>query len=201
MITEYRVMGMPADACSFFKEKWDGYVAGPYCDEDLLYICIGAFSRHMVELTSRGETSEFEKGEMPAKELGGIGVTGSNQSNEDLKMLVAKTAEAWNRIDVLVNSAGHGPRAPILELSDDDWHRGMEVYFLNVVRPARLVTPIMQRQKFAVIISISTLPLLNQILLFRLPVFSGLGLLSAPSFFRIYMLRRTSACTTFFPAS
>jgi len=57
---------------------------------------------------------------------------------------------------VLVNSAGHGPRAPVLELTDDDWHKGMEVYFLNAVRPTRLVTPIMQAQKSGAIINIST---------------------------------------------
>ena len=62
----------------------------------------------------------------------------------------------WGRVDVLVNSAGHGPRAPILELSDEDWHRGMDVYFMNVVRPTRLVTPIMQAQGAGVIINIST---------------------------------------------
>jgi NAD(P)-dependent dehydrogenase (short-subunit alcohol dehydrogenase family) len=32
----------------------------------------------------------------------------------------------------------------------------MDVYFLNVVRPTRLVTPIMQRQQSGVIINIST---------------------------------------------
>ncbi len=32
----------------------------------------------------------------------------------------------------------------------------METYFLNVVRPARLVTPIMQQQKSGVILNIST---------------------------------------------
>ena len=100
--------------------------------------------------------SSSGKGEALAKELGGLGVTGSNQSNEDLQRLTDQTFEKWGRVDVLVNSAGHGPRAPILELTDDDWHRGMEVYFLNVVRPTRLVTPIMQRQKSGVIINIST---------------------------------------------
>ena len=100
--------------------------------------------------------SSSGKGEALAKELGGIGVTGSNQSNEDLARLVDATVDAWGRIDVLVNSAGHGPRAPVLELTDEDWHRGMDVYFLNVVRPTRLVTPIMQRQRGGVIINIST---------------------------------------------
>jgi NAD(P)-dependent dehydrogenase (short-subunit alcohol dehydrogenase family) len=100
--------------------------------------------------------SSSGKGETLAKELGGIGLTGSNQSNEDLKRLTDQVVEVWGRVDVLVNSAGHGPRAPILELSDEDWHKGMDVYFLNVVRSTRLVTPIMQQQQSGVIINIST---------------------------------------------
>ena len=100
--------------------------------------------------------SSSGKGEALAEELGGVGVTGSNQSNDDLQALVDKTMAAWGRIDVLVNSAGHGPRAPILELTDDDWHTGMDVYFLCVVRPTRMVTPIMQRQGGGSIVNIST---------------------------------------------
>ena len=100
--------------------------------------------------------SSSGKGETLAEELGGIGVTGSNQSNDDLKRLVDLTMERWGRVDALVNSAGHGPRAPVLELSDKDWHEGMEVYFLSAVRPTRLVTPIMQEQKSGSIINIST---------------------------------------------
>ena len=61
--------------------------------------------------------SSSGKGEALAQEMGGIGVTGSNQSNNDLKRLVDLTMDRWGRIDVLVNSAGHGPRAPVLELS------------------------------------------------------------------------------------
>ena len=91
--------------------------------------------------------SSSGKGEALAKELGGLGVTGSNQSSDDLQRLVDKSMTRWGRVDVLVNSAGHGPRAPILELTDEDWHTGMDVYFLNAVRPTRLVTPIMQDQK------------------------------------------------------
>lgn len=100
--------------------------------------------------------SSSGKGEALAKELGGVGVTGSNQSNEDLQNLTDQVLARWGRIDVLVNSAGHGPRAPILELSDDDWHTGMDVYFMNVVRPTRIVAPIMVKQKSGAIINIST---------------------------------------------
>jgi NAD(P)-dependent dehydrogenase (short-subunit alcohol dehydrogenase family) len=59
-------------------------------------------------------------------------------------------------VDALVNSAGHGPKGPVLEISDDDWHTGIEVYLMNVIRPTRLVTPIMQAQGGGTIINIST---------------------------------------------
>ncbi|HEY1145510.1 MAG TPA: SDR family oxidoreductase [Allosphingosinicella sp.] len=100
--------------------------------------------------------SSSGKGEALAKELGGVGVTGSNQSNDDVKRLVDLAMERWGRIDALVNSAGHGPRAPILEISDEDWHKGMEVYFLSAVRPIRLVTPVMEAQGGGAIVNIST---------------------------------------------
>ncbi|MCC6205964.1 MAG: SDR family oxidoreductase [Hyphomicrobiales bacterium] len=100
--------------------------------------------------------SSSGKGEALATELGGIGVTGSNQSNDDLKRLVDGALDRWGRIDVLVNSAGHDPRKPILEITDEDWHTGIDVYFLNAVRPTRLVTPVMQKQKSGAIINIST---------------------------------------------
>lgn len=103
-----------------------------------------------------GILSSSGKGEALAEELGGIGVTGSNQSTDDMQRLVDLAMERWNRVDVLVNSAGHGPRAPVLELTDEDWHTGMDVYFLNVVRATRLVTPIMEAQKAGAIINIST---------------------------------------------
>ena len=72
------------------------------------------------------------RGEALGKKLGGIGITGSNQSEADLAALVNATLDRWGRIDALVNSAGHGPRKPLLELDDDDWRQGMEVYFLSV---------------------------------------------------------------------
>lgn len=100
--------------------------------------------------------SSSGKGEALAQELGGLGITGSNQSNDDLKRLIDGTMDRWGRVDVLVNSAGHGPRKAILEITDEEWHTGIDVYFLNVVRPTRLVTPVMQGQKSGSIINIST---------------------------------------------
>ena len=100
--------------------------------------------------------SSSGKGEKLGTELGGIGVTGSNRSNDDLRRLVDLTLDRWGRIDVLVNSAGHGPRGPVLDLTDEDWHTGMDVYFLSAVRPARLVIPVMLSRSKGSIINITT---------------------------------------------
>ena len=100
--------------------------------------------------------SSSGKGEALARELGGVGITGSNHVAEDVQRLVDLAMDRWGRIDALVNSAGHGPRAPILEITDEDWHEGMEVYFLSAVRPIRLIVPVMQAQGGGAIVNIST---------------------------------------------
>ncbi len=111
---------------------------------------LAAKGYHIAVLSSSG------KGEALAEELGGVGVTGSNLVDADVKRLVDLAMARWGRIDALVNSAGHGPRAPILEISDADWQLGMEVYFLSAVRPIRHVTPIMAAQGGGAIVNIST---------------------------------------------
>lgn len=100
--------------------------------------------------------SSSGKGEALAQEMGGIGVTGSNLVSADVGRLVDLALQKWGRIDALVNSAGHGPRAPILEISDEDWHQGMEVYFLSAVRAIRAVAPVMLEQGKGAIVNIST---------------------------------------------
>ena len=100
--------------------------------------------------------SSSGKGERLAQELGGLGVTGSNQSPDDLARLVDAALARFGRIDVLVNSAGHGPKGPLLGIPDADWQRGMDTYLLNVIRPARLVVPAMQRQGGGTIVNISS---------------------------------------------
>jgi NAD(P)-dependent dehydrogenase (short-subunit alcohol dehydrogenase family) len=100
--------------------------------------------------------SSSGKGEALGKSLGGIGFTGSNLVDKDIHAFIDRVLDEWGRIDVLVNSAGHGPKGAVLEISDDDWLRGMQTYLLNVIRPTRLVAPVMQRQGAGSIINIST---------------------------------------------
>ena len=100
--------------------------------------------------------SSSGKGENLAKKLGGIGFTGSNLNRSDIKKFFDTVIKKWGKIDVLVNSAGHGPKGEILKITDEDWFIGMETYFLNVVRASRIITPIMKKQMYGSIINIST---------------------------------------------
>jgi NAD(P)-dependent dehydrogenase (short-subunit alcohol dehydrogenase family) len=91
-----------------------------------------------------------------AKELDGIGLTGSVTDPGNLESLVEKTIAAHGRIDAVVNNTGHPPKGPLLEISDEEWHQGLDLLLLNVVRMARLVTPVMQKQGGGAIVNIST---------------------------------------------
>ncbi len=100
--------------------------------------------------------SSSGKGEALGNELGGLGFTGSNLVVADLENFVSQSMNKFGRIDGVVNCTGHGPKGPVIEISDDDWHLGMDYYLLNVVRMTRLVLPIMQKQKAGSIVNIST---------------------------------------------
>ncbi|WP_420473230.1 SDR family oxidoreductase [Noviherbaspirillum sp. ST9] len=91
-----------------------------------------------------------------AQELGGIALQGSSDNADDLQKLVSLAMDAHGRIDAVVNNTGHPKKGPLLELADADWHAGLDLLLLNVVRMTRLVTPIMQLQGGGAIVNIST---------------------------------------------
>lgn len=112
------------------------------------------------ELAARGWKvallSPSGNAEALAGELGGIGVTGSVTEEADLKTLVDQAMAKWGRIDGAVLSTGHPPKGDLLALTDADWAKGLDLIILNVVRIARLITPIMEAQGGGSIVNIST---------------------------------------------
>jgi NAD(P)-dependent dehydrogenase (short-subunit alcohol dehydrogenase family) len=91
-----------------------------------------------------------------AEELGAMAVQGSLTDPADCERLVAGAASRFGRIDGLVINAGHAPKGPLLELTDDQWRAGFEMNFLGAVRMARLVTPYMLKVGGGAIINMSS---------------------------------------------
>jgi NAD(P)-dependent dehydrogenase (short-subunit alcohol dehydrogenase family) len=91
-----------------------------------------------------------------AQELGALAVRGSVASAEDLRRLTDSALERFGRIDVVVNNTGHAAKGELLDLTDEDWHAGLDLLLLNVVRMARLVTPTMLKQGAGAFVNVSS---------------------------------------------
>lgn len=100
--------------------------------------------------------SPSDSAERLAGELGGVGRRGSAGEAGDLEALVAAGLEAYGRIDAVVNHTGHPPKGELLEIADEAWHGALDLLLLSVVRMARLVTPVMERQGGGAIVNITT---------------------------------------------
>ncbi len=128
------------------------------------------------EVAGRGYTvalmSVSERSIALAAELGGLGLQGSVTEPADLARLVEKTMGRYGRVDAIVNNTGHAAKGDLLDISDNSWHEGLDLLLLNVVRIARLVTPIMQQQGSGAIVNISTFAAFEPSLAF--PVSSSL---------------------------
>lgn len=118
----------------------------------------GAITR---ELHSQGYalalTSPSESCEILATELGAVARRGRTENAGDIKGIVDLALSTYDRIDAVVNFAGHPPKADLIDISDEDWSLGNDMMVLSVVRMARLVTPVMLRQGKGAFVNVTTL--------------------------------------------
>jgi NAD(P)-dependent dehydrogenase (short-subunit alcohol dehydrogenase family) len=106
---------------------------------------------HRLLLVSNGSGAE-----RLAAELGCVGLRGSVTEPADIERAVGTALDAFGRIDLVVNNTGHPAQGELLAIDDAGWHAGLDLLLLNVVRMARAVTPIMERQGGGVILNISS---------------------------------------------
>jgi NAD(P)-dependent dehydrogenase (short-subunit alcohol dehydrogenase family) len=91
-----------------------------------------------------------------AEDLGGVGFEGSVTDPAALEALVTAAEERYGRIDAVVNNTGHPATGDLLDITDEEWHEGLDLVLLNVVRLARLAVPVMRDQEGGAFVNIST---------------------------------------------
>jgi NAD(P)-dependent dehydrogenase (short-subunit alcohol dehydrogenase family) len=134
--------------------------------------------------------SSSGKGEALGRELGGIGITGSITEEADLGRLVQATLDKWGRIDAVFNGCGHPPKGDLLAITDAQWQSGLDLVLLSVIRMARLVTPVMERQGGGAILNLSTFAAFEPDAVFPLSCVMRAGL---GSFAKLYADRYAKA--------
>lgn len=101
-----------------------------------------------------------------AEELGGVGIQGRTDNEDDLQRLVQTAIDTHGRIDAVLNHTGGPPKGDLLSLTDEEWRQGNELIMMSVVRMARLVTPYMLKKGKGAIVNITTFAALEPTLAF-----------------------------------
>jgi NAD(P)-dependent dehydrogenase (short-subunit alcohol dehydrogenase family) len=90
--------------------------------------------------------------EEAARELAGapgaevFAVAGDLTRPDDVQRIVDGAVGRFGRIDILVNNAGAAPGGEILDLTEEDWQKALQLKFMGYVRCIKAVIPHMQRQ-------------------------------------------------------
>ena len=75
-----------------------------------------------------------------------------------VQALVQGAIGAMGHVDVLINNAGLGGAAPVIEMTDEQWHKVLDVTLTSVFRMTRAMLPHMYaRQKGAIVNNASVL--------------------------------------------
>jgi NAD(P)-dependent dehydrogenase (short-subunit alcohol dehydrogenase family) len=75
---------------------------------------------------------------------------------EDVEGLVARAIETMGKIDILVNNAGGGRQKPVLEMTDEDWHWGIDLNLTSTFFCSRAVGRHMAARRSGKMINIAS---------------------------------------------
>ena len=76
--------------------------------------------------------------------------------SDDVRRLVAETLHRFGRIDICVTNAGGPPSKSFAETTESDWTATVDLNLLSVVHLAREVLPIMSRQQWGRLLTITS---------------------------------------------
>jgi 3-oxoacyl-[acyl-carrier protein] reductase len=122
-----------------------GFAAAKRCAEEGARVMISDF--HERRLGEAAEELSKITGEPTPQGLCDV------TSDEQVRALIANATRQLGQIDVVINNAGLGGFSPVVEMSDDDWYRVIDVTLHSVFRMTRAVLPHMIERKQGVIVN------------------------------------------------
>lgn len=122
-----------------------GFATAKRCLEEGARVCLS--DHHERRLAEAAERLAEISGERPPA----LRCDVTQQAEVDA--LVAGATRALGRIDVLVNNAGLGGFAPVAEMTDEQWHRVLDVTLHATFRMTRAVLPHMLTRRSGSIVN------------------------------------------------
>ncbi|MEW4467444.1 SDR family oxidoreductase [Parasphingorhabdus sp. JC815] len=122
-----------------------GYSAAKRAAEEGASVLISDF--HERRLNEAADRIAQEVGQRPATCVCDV----TNQDHVD--GLRDAAIRDLGRVDVLINNAGLGGEVPVVDMTDEQWHRVVDVTMTSVFRMTRAFLPHMQTQKSGAIVN------------------------------------------------
>lgn len=122
-----------------------GYSAAKRATEEGARVLISDF--HERRLTEAAERIADESGVRPATVVCDVTV------QEQVDRLCAAAQSELGHVDVLINNAGLGGEVSVVEMTDDQWSRVLDVTLNSVFRMTRAFLPAMYARKAGVIVN------------------------------------------------
>ncbi|MFD7711533.1 SDR family NAD(P)-dependent oxidoreductase [Streptomyces sp. NPDC059785] len=77
--------------------------------------------------------------------------------DEEVRAAVARVAEEFGGLDVVVNNAGIGAQGTVADNSDEEWHRVLDINVLGAVRVSRAALPWLRESSHAAIVNMCSI--------------------------------------------
>ncbi|MBC8508655.1 MAG: SDR family oxidoreductase [Chloroflexi bacterium] len=78
-------------------------------------------------------------------------------NKENIQAAIDTIKEKWNRLDILVTSAGIYTGSPLAEVPEEQWQRTIDINLTGVFLTNQVVAPILMEQKSGSIINLSSM--------------------------------------------
>jgi 3-oxoacyl-[acyl-carrier protein] reductase len=111
-----------------------------------------------VSICARGEAVLKTAADMIRQATGGevLSMVADMSKAEDIQRFVAKTAEHFGRLDIVVTNAGGPPPGEFMKFTDEDWDNAYRLSFMSAMRLTREAVPHMRKVAGGRVINITS---------------------------------------------